>query len=218
MSARFQRAPRPVLRWALGLMLRLRPPQPELQPERLYAYLDAIWRRRDVAGDVLEIGCFRGGTTRLAYRFLRSIGCPKRYVALDTFDGFVGPQFEQDRRHGTPGRLRTGFSINDVEAVRRSLRADGCEDVEILRGDIAAIPDAALPASVAICLIDVDLAIPTYAGLSRVVDRLTPGGVVLVDDCDPQNEYAGALVGYRNFVRERKLPEEYFMRMGLVRL
>jgi O-methyltransferase len=198
-------------------MLQFRRPQTELQPARLYAYLDAIWQRRDVPGDLLEIGCFRGGTTCIAYRFLRSIQSTKRYVAMDTFDGFVGRQFEHDRRHGTPGWLRTGFSVNGVEAVRRSLKADGCEGVELVKGDIASVPDEALPASVAVCLIDVDLEIPTYAGLSRVFDRLHPGGVILVDDCDPLNDYAGALVGYRQFVSERALPEEFFMGMGVVR-
>ena len=206
-----------MLQSALHLRLRLRRPQTELGPDRLYAYLDAIWERRDVPGDVLEIGCFRGGTTRIAYRFLQSIGSAKRYTAIDTFDGFVGRQFDHDRRHGTPARLRTGFSVNGAEAVRRSLEADGCDGVEIVKGDIATLPDSALPATVAVCLLDVDLEIPTHAGLSRVVDRLAPGGVILVDDCDPLSDYAGALAGYRRFADERSLPEEYFMTMGLVR-
>ena len=211
------KAPRSLLRSALDLMLRFRRPQAELQPQRLYAYLDALWQRRDLPGDVLEIGCFRGGTTRIAYRFLQSIKSPKRYVAVDTFDGFVGPQFDHDRRHGTSERLRTGFSVNGVEAVRRSLNADGCEGVELVKGDVASLPDESWPASVAVCLIDVDLEIPTYAALSRVFDRLERGGIVLVDDCDPLNDYAGAVVGYRTFVGERQLPEEYFMGMGVVR-
>ena len=211
------KAPRSLVQSALQLMLRFRRPQAELGPERLYAYLDALWRRRDLSGDVLEIGCFRGGTARIAYRFLQSIQSPKRYVAVDTFDGFVRRQFDHDTRHGTPEWLRTGFSVNGAGAVRRSLKADGCEGVELVKGDIAALPDAALPATVAVSLIDVDLEIPTYAALSRVFERLEPGGVILVDDCDPLNDYAGALVGYRNFVGERQLPEEYFMGMGVVR-
>jgi O-methyltransferase len=70
---------------------------------------------------------------------------------------------------------------------------------------------------VAVCLIDVDLEIPTFEGLSRVLGRLAPVGVILIDDCDPAGDYIGALVGYRRFVRERNLPEEYFMTMGIVR-
>lgn len=198
-------------------MLRLRPPQSELSPDRLYAYLDALWRCREVPGDVLEVGCFRGGTTRIAYRFLQRVQPSRRYVAVDTFAGFVDRHFDHDRRQGTSDRLRTGFSRNALDAVRHSLEADGCGGVELVEGDIASLAPSALPAAIAVCLLDVDLEVPTYEGLCRVVDRLGPGGMVLVDDCDPAGDYVGALAGYRRFASERGLPEEYFMSMGLVR-
>jgi len=198
-------------------MLRLRQPQTELGPDRLYAYLDALWQRRDTPGDVLEVGCFRGGTTRIAYRFLQLTQSAKRYVAVDTFTGFVDRQFEHDRRHGTASRFKTGFSVNSSDMVRQSLESDGCGGVELIEGDITTLPDSTLPPKLAVCLIDVDLEIPTYGSLCRVAHRLEPGGIVLVDDCDPANDYAGALVGYRRFVTERDLPEEYFMTMGIVR-
>jgi O-methyltransferase len=204
-------------RSALRAVLQLRRPQPELRPDRLYAYLDALWARRDTPGDVLEVGCFRGGTTRVAYRFLQLTQSSKRYVAVDTFAGFVDRQFEHDRRHGTLDRFRTGFSVNSIDAVRQSLEANGCGGVELIEGDITTVPDSALPSRIAVCLIDVDLEIPTYGSLCRVAARLEPGGIVLVDDCDPTDDYAGALVGYRRFVSERDFPEEYFMAMGVVR-
>ena len=43
-----------MLQSALHLRLRLRRPQTELGPDRLYAYLEAIWERRDVPEDVLD--------------------------------------------------------------------------------------------------------------------------------------------------------------------
>jgi O-methyltransferase len=193
-------------------------PTPELRPDRLYVYLDALYRRREVPGAVVEVGCFRGGTTRLAYRFLQQVQPSRRYVAVDTFAGFADPQFEHDRRRGTPGRLRTGFGMNDIGgAVRRFLDADGCAGVELVRGDITTLRDSALPDTIAVCLLDVDLELPTYGGLSRAVARLAPGGVALVDDCDPGNDYPGALAGYRRFARERNRREEFFMGMGIVR-
>jgi hypothetical protein len=126
----------PVLRrHALPALLRLRPPRPELRPDRLYAYLDALYRSGAVAGAVVEVGCFRGGTTRLAYRFLQQVQPTRRYVAVDTFAGFIDRQFEHDRRHGTQNRLRMGCRLNELEAVRRSLDADGCTGVELVEGD-----------------------------------------------------------------------------------
>ncbi len=205
-----------VRRYALPALLRLRRPAPELRPDRLYAYLDALYQRRDVAGAVVEVGCFRGGTTRLAYRFLQEVHPSRRYVAVDTFAGFVDRHFEHDRALGTANRRATGFGLNQLGAVRRSLDADGCRSVELVEGDIATLPDGLLPRQVAVCLIDVDLEVPTYASLSRLVPRLAPGGIALVDDCDRGNDYPGALAGYRRFVGERSR-EEYVMDMGVAR-
>ena len=195
----------------------MRPPQPELGPERLYDFLDALWQRREIAGDVLEIGCFRGGTTRVAFRFLQATQPTRRYVAVDTFAGFVDGQFEHDRMHGTAARFRKGFSVNGLGAVRRSLEAEGLGAVRLVEGDIGDLPDSELPSVVAVCLLDVDLEIPTHRGLCRVADRLAPGGIVLVDDCDPGCDYPGALMGYRRFASEHDMPEEYFMTMGILR-
>ena len=60
------------------------------------------------------------------------------------------------------------------------------------------------------------LDIPVYEGLGRVCPRLVPGGIALVDDCPPKHSWAGARVGYERFVHEQRLPEEYFMDMGIV--
>jgi SAM-dependent methyltransferase len=183
----------------------------------MYALLDALWRRRESAGAVVEIGCFRGGTTRVAYDFLQAIQSPRQYVAIDTFAGFVDDQFQHDRSHGTLPRLRAGFAVNSFDVVRRSLNVAGCAGVDLIQGEITTLPDSMLPDLVAVSLIDVDLEIPTYAALRRIATRLTPDGLVLVDDCDKADEFRGASAGYRRFAAERGHAEEYFMGMGIIR-
>ena len=191
-------------------------PASALQPQRLYAYLDALWQRRQVEGAVLEVGCWLGGTAALAYRMLAQTGFRKRYVCVDTFSGFTPEQFDHDLRHGTPGRERTSHSANSIAVVRRLLDHYGCPEVELVEGDIATVDDRLLPERVAVCLLDVDLELPTYEGLRRAVPRLAPGGVLLVDDCAENDEWPGARPGYVRFVREHGLPERYFMDMGVV--
>lgn len=83
----------------------------------MYALLDALWRRRNSVGAVVEIGCFRCGTTRVAYRFLQAIRSPRKYVAIDTFAGFVDDPFEHDQCHGTSLRHRAGFAVNSFDSM-----------------------------------------------------------------------------------------------------
>jgi O-methyltransferase len=193
-----------------------RRPVSSLRPERLYAYLDALWKRRSLDGAVVEVGCYLGGTAAIAYQMLSRTGFEKTYVCVDTFGGFVDSQFERDVELGTPVNCRRHFADNSMEMVRRLLRYYGCERVELIQADVTRLSPERLPERISVGLIDVDLEVPVYEALSRVVPRLAPGGVVLVDDCGGADEYAGARSGYSRFVRERDLPEKYFMGMGVV--
>jgi O-methyltransferase len=187
-----------------------------LQPQRLYAYLDALWQRRDVDGAIVEVGCWMGGTAAIAYQMLVRTGHTKRYMCVDTFGGFVPEQFDRDVEHGTPRSSRRIFSDSSRETVSKLLRHWDCSEVELVQADIAELDAEALPERIAVALIDVDLDIPVYEGLRRVVPRLAPGGIALVDDCPPSHSWAGARKGYERFAAEAGLGEEYFMDMGIV--
>jgi SAM-dependent methyltransferase len=187
-----------------------------LQPQRLYAYLDALWQRRDVEGAVVEIGCWNGGTAAIAHQMLEHTGHRKRYVCVDTFNGFVPAQFDRDVEHGTPSSARRDFTGTPRDVVARLLRHWECSEIELIEADVAKLDADALPDRIVVALVDVDLDIPVYEGLLRVVPRLVPGGIALVDDCFPSHTWAGARKGYERFVAEAGLPAEYFMGMGIV--
>jgi hypothetical protein len=206
----------PARRGIRALRTRLVPPSPVLQPERLYLYLDALWHTRHLDGAVVEVGCYRGGTTLMAGRFMERIGSSRHYLAVDTFAGFDSEQFDSDAVHGTASSLRAAFSDNSLAEVRRSLDRYGAQRVQLLQGDIATLPDEALPKAISVALIDVDLDVPVYEGLRRLLPRLQRGGVMLVDDCPEHTAWAGARIGYRRFVKEHGLEERYVFGTGIV--
>ncbi len=193
-----------------------RRPVSSLKPERLYAYLDALWQRRSLDGAVVEVGCYLGGTAAIAYQMLLRTGFEKRYVCVDTFGGFVDSQFAHDVDLGTPESCRRHFADNSVDLVAQLLRHYGCERIELVPADVSRLDPDRLPEKIAVSLIDVDLDVPVYEALARVVPRLSPGGIVLVDDCGEDDDYAGARAGYSRFVRERESLERYFMGMGVI--
>src|ERR687893_2346276 len=93
-------------------------PVTSLAPERLYWYLHTLWQTRAVEGAVVEIGCWLGGTSALASGFLQRTGHGKRYVAIDTFAGFVPEQFDRDP---APEGYRSTFNGSSLEMVRALL-------------------------------------------------------------------------------------------------
>ena len=90
----------------------------------------------------------------------------------------------------------------------RTMRHLGLE-VESIQADICTLEPDRLPERVAVCLMDVDLAVPIREGLEKVWPRLAPGGLILVDDCDEDTDWKGARVGYGEFVRANDMPERY---------
>jgi O-methyltransferase len=188
----------------------------QLGPERLYLWSQVIIETVKVPGAVVEIGCASGGTTAHCDRLLRNVGAHKPYVAIDTFDGFVPDQFDHDAERGTPESCRHGFAASSLPLVRQILRQLGAPDVELIRGDIVTLAPERLPAQISAVLVDVDLSLPVHAALQKIWPRMSLGGVILVDDCDPQNGFR-ARDGFRRFCDEQGLPERYEYGMGVLR-
>jgi SAM-dependent methyltransferase len=193
-----------------------RRPLSQLNPERLYLWSRALIETAEIPGAVVEIGCASGGTAAHCDRLLRNIGASKRYVAIDTFNGFVPEQFDYDAERGTPEAVRHGFAASSHALVRQILRQLGAPDVELIRADIVTIAPEALPAPISAVLVDVDLSLPVHAALRRVWPLMAPGGIVLVDDCDLRTGFR-ARDGYQRFCAESGLDEEYAHGMGVLR-
>lgn len=186
-----------------------------LQPERLATYLNGLLARRNLAGDVAEVGCHLGGTAAIAARMLKSQGWNNDYICYDTFSGFVKDQFDADQRRGTPNEYSGMFSSNSQRLVRRILNFHDASHVKLIQGDITAIPDDSFSIQYSVVLLDVDLAEPTYRGLQRFWPRLVPGGIIYVDDC-PEGYDWKARVGYSRFCAENGLAERYEYGFGVV--
>jgi len=191
-------------------------PPSGLAPERLAIYLTALLDRRDLPGDVAEVGCNIGGTAAIAARMLHRVGNRSRYICYDTFGGFVPEQFSADACAGTTDTSRTMFSANSTRLVKKILDIHGCNHVELVVGDIATVEDSKLSPIYSVVLVDVDLSEPTYSALKRFWPRLAPGGAVFVDDCQEGGDWR-ARIGYRRFCSELFLPEEYRFGLGVLR-
>ncbi len=186
-----------------------------LAPERLRLWLNALSASTGVDGDVVEIGCAFGGTAAYSSSFLERTGDHRRYLAYDTFEGFVADQFDADERQGTDAGEREVFSANSLSLARRVAHRHGTSALRLVKGDICDT-SVEFPPAVSACLVDVDLEEPVYVALTRAWERLADGGVILVDDCDGADSEWRADEGYRRFVEEHQLPHRRRDGMGLV--
>ena len=154
----------------------------------------------------------------------------KRITFLDTFNGFTKDDLrvefsDRDNRHSWIIGL---FKDNDPDWFKHSLAQRGIVDVAVIASDISTLDPLLLPERIAFCLLDVDLYQPVKVGLEKIYPRLSPGGIIVVDDCWSKSRhlfvegvaeaYDGAMQAYREFVSTEGLPEELVeTKFGIIR-
>ena len=123
----------------------------------------------NIPGAIAELGVYQGGSARFLARAF-----PKRRCIL--FDTFSGIPFKGDGdKHNTGD-----FGDTSLEAVKRVL--SDCANVEFAPG---IFPATALPfkdETFALVYLDADQYQSTLDGLNFFWPRLSPGGVIALDD------------------------------------
>ncbi len=154
-------------------------------------------------GDFCEIGCYRGYTTVWLNRHLDAIAPARRYWAIDTFGGFVPADVAHERSARgkdsvEDGRALDKFTVNSQRWFDRTMTLNGITRVT---SHAAAVQDFAFPADARFCfvLLDVDLYQPTRVALEKLWPLLSPGGVVVIDDCHAGHVYDGSRQALEEF-------------------
>lgn len=185
--------------------------------ERMYALYQATAHVLDqqVPGDLVECGVWRGGSVMLMASTLLARGCTERTIWLyDTFDGASPPGDEdvQDMS-GRPAkdilaeRARSEddpfWALAPRAIVENNLRGTGypLDHFRFVEGDVLmTIPDQ-VPARLALLRLDTDWYQSTRHELEQLYPRLSPNGVLIVDD-------------YGYWRGARKATDEYFRTIG----
>ena len=173
-------------------------------PGQLAFLVGCLDETESVPGGVAEIGCAYGHTTVFLCRHLLETGPePKPYLAVDTFSGFTSSSKQTEARRGR-SHPYAGFSRNDARWMRRTLSLNGCEWVKIIESDVESLDFSSL-GPLSFCLVDVDLYGPVHASIVGAIRQIQPGGIVVVDDCDPTSaRWRGAYEAYMDCAEELK--------------
>ena len=173
--------------------------------------------RHGIPGDIVECGVWRGGSMMAAASTLLECGEPDRELYLfDTYEGMVEPG-PNDLRHdltrpaemmasvlGRPDGDVSMWCYASLEDVRQAMGTTGYDRarVHFVQGRTEeTVPDHA-PDRISVLRLDTDWYESTRHELRHLVPRISPGGVLVLDD-------------YGHWLGARKAVDEYLLETGL---
>ena len=188
---------------------------------RLVALVDAVRYcvSRDVPGDLVECGVWRGGSVFAMILTLQELGVEDRDIHLfDTFEGMTAPT-QHDTSPIDPPALETwrqaeqkrerawteafGPDSFSEEQVRATVLETGypTERLHFVKGPVEDTLPAHAPERLALLRLDTDWYESTRHELEHLYPRLATGGVLIVDD-------------YGHWEGARRAVDEYFEARG----
>jgi O-methyltransferase len=149
--------------------------------------LDLIDQVAGVDGDIGECGVYRGGTLLAIGLYLRQSGARRRIYGFDSFEGFDA-SVEIDLRLGgaeDPQKSRHGFADTSYAVIVRKLELLKLSEVALLiKGYFRDTLPTAPARRYAFVHLDCDLYQSYRDCLEYFYERMTPGGIILLDEYD----------------------------------
>jgi O-methyltransferase len=180
---------------------------------------DCLDKTADIEGDFAEIGVFEGRTTVFLNKFLDSKKGNKKYYAIDTFSGFVSEDinYEVLNREKEASLYINCFKSNkkrfDKVMERNSIKRVVSVQADVNNYNLTNLKPLSF------VLLDVDLYRPMKKSLKELYSALSPGGIMIVDDCDENHvSWDGSDQAYKEFMQELNKPIEIVHgKLGVVR-
>ena len=148
-----------------------------------------------VAGDIVECGVWKGGSSMAAALMLDRLGDRTRTLHLfDTFEGMTEPGARDVSIHdevavevlaqGERQRDDLYWCYSPIDEVGKAMMSTGypTERVRLVKGPVEVTLPAEAPELVALARLDTDWYESTRHELEHLVPRLAPGAVLIIDD------------------------------------
>ena len=154
---------------------------------KIVGQYDVYRRIRDLPGDIVEAGVFKGASLiRLAtFREVAESPYSRKIVGFDAFGEFPRPTQSGDAAYVDRFEQAAGSGIPREELVR-ALDLKGLRNIELVPGDIMqTVPAYAAEhpeLRIALLHIDLDVHDPSLRVLESLWDRVVRNGVVMFDD------------------------------------
>lgn len=181
---------------AAGVIRRVRA-RTMTSPERLYALIQAVRHVSAAAipGDVVECGVWRGGSMMAAaLTFAECADTQRELYLFDTFEGMSAPTALDVSVDGQKASAllcaprstdaASPWCYAGLDDVRAGMGSTGypAERIHYVQGKVEDTIPANAPARIALLRLDTDWYESTRHELEHLYPRLSPGGVLIIDD------------------------------------
>jgi len=180
--------------------------------ERMYGLYKALRyvAAFPVPGDVVECGVWRGGSAMLCAMVLKELAQTHRKLYLyDTFEGMPEPGDKDVRFTGESARVRWerlsgNWDRASLDEVTENMASTGypTENVVLVRGKVEETIPKVAPGSISLLRLDTDWFESTYHELVHLFPRVSPHGVLIVDD-------------YGHWLGAREAVDKYWAECGI---
>lgn len=183
---------------------------------RLTALLDGVEYvvSAGIPGDFVECGVWKGGSAMAMALGLKRLGATDRKLYLfDTFSGMSEPTNEdvsvrgEDAAEMWPnmqlGENKNSWCLVSLESCKENLRRTGYPEsnLHFVKGKVEDTLPGQAPEQIALLRLDTDWFESTYHELVHLYPRLSPGGMLILDD-------------YGYWDGARKAVDQYFSERG----
>lgn len=153
-----------------------------------------------ISGDIVECGVWRGGSMLAVALTLLRLGAYRRLWLYDTFAGMTPPGGEDRDFQGRAAKDLLAeedpdssliWGKSSLEDVQAALAETGypAEQIEFVPGPVENTIPLRAPESIALLRLDTDWFQSTFHELVHLWPRMTPGGILIIDD---YGDWAGA--------------------------
>ena len=136
----------------------------------LQTVLWAAQQAKDLPGDFVELGVYRGHTTMFLAEYLDFKSWKKRWWLFDTFDGIPDDQVDPGWEQVNKGAYHNTFTF---EEVRDRFAPFG--NIEVTKGRVPEVFDTVCPEAISFMHIDLNNSTAEIGALDALYARLSPG-------------------------------------------
>lgn len=149
-----------------------------LDPFRLAVLLESLDKVKDLEGDIVECGCYKGGSGILLGLWLKHNNIDKKIHLFDSFEGLPEPDKQYDKGY------KKGRFLSDLSKIKIEIAKNGLTDyIELHQGwFIDTVPEFSNTVKTVLLHVDCDLYTSTNDCLPYLYPTVCDNGVILFDD------------------------------------